>query len=212
MAPSNLLLFLLLVTASPLITGQPFDYPTANFSTPWTNNNSLEHSVTYSDSSVVRAIVLRSPKTLYGPSFAAGFFCPTAPCDTGTFIFAVFIVYTNSGGRITLPNNGLPQVVWSANRFHPVKENATLELSGDGNLILRDADGSLVWSSRTAGRTIAGMAITELGNLVLYDQRNATVWQSFDHPTDAMVPGQSLMEGMRLTANTSLQTAASASL
>jgi len=203
MAPSNLLLFLLLVTASPLITGQPFDYPTANFSTPWTNNNSLEHSVTYSDSSVVRAIVLRSPKTLYGPSFAAGFFCPTAPCDTGTFIFAVFIVYTNSGGRITLPNNGLPQVVWSANRFHPVKENATLELSGDGNLILRDADGSLVWSSRTAGRTIAGMAITELGNLVLYDQRNATVWQSFDHPTDAMVPGQSLMEGMRLTANTS---------
>jgi len=47
------------------------------------------------------------------------------------------------------------------------------------------------------------MAITELGNLVLYDQRNATVWQSFDHPTDAMVPGQSLMESMRLTANTS---------
>ncbi|KAK8448559.1 hypothetical protein SEVIR_7G051000v4 [Setaria viridis] len=204
MAPSNLLLFLLLATATPLITGQPFDYPTANLSTLWTNNNtSLEHSVTYNDGSVVRAIVLRSPKTFYGPSFAAGFFCATAPCDSGTFLFAVFILYTNSGGKITMPTNGLPQVVWSANRLHPVKQNATVELTGDGNLILRDADGSLVWSSGTAGRSIAGMAITELGNLVLSDRKNATVWQSFDHPTDALVPGQSLREGVRLTANTS---------
>lgn len=84
-----------------------------------------------------------------------------------------------------------------------MKENATLELTRDGNLILRDADVALVWSSSTAGRSVAGMAITELGNLVLFDQKNATVWQSFDHPTDALVPGQPLPEGMRLTANTS---------
>ncbi|CAN6275448.1 unnamed protein product [Urochloa humidicola] len=204
MAPSNLLFFLLLATATPLITGQPFDYPTANVSMLWINNNaSLVHGITYTDGSVVRAILLRSPKTLFGPSFAAGFFCPSAPCDTGSFLFAVFIVYTNSGARITMPVAGVPQVVWSANRFHPVKENATLALTGDGNLILRDADGSHVWSSSTAGRSIAHMVITELGNLVLVDQKNATVWQSFEHPTDALVPGQSLLEGMRLTANTS---------
>lgn len=205
MAPSNLLLLLLLATATPLITGQLSDYPTANLSTLWTNNNaSLKHSITYADGSVVRAIVLRSPKAaFYGPSFAAGFFCPSAPCDNGAFLFAVFIVYTNSGAGITSVVNGIPQVVWSANRLHPVKENATLELTGDGNLILRDADGAGVWSSGTAGRSIAGMMITELGNLVLFDQKNATVWQSFEHPTDALVPGQSLLEGMRLTANTS---------
>lgn len=102
-----------------------------------------------------------------------------------------------------MPTSGLPQVVWSANQLRPVKQNATLELTGDGNLILSDADGSLVWSSSTAGRSIAAMAITELGNLVLSDRKNATVWQSFEHPTDALVPGQSLREGMRLTANTS---------
>lgn len=203
MAPSNLLLFLLLATATPLISGQPYDYPTANLSTLWTNNNASEHSVTYNDGSVVRAIVLRSPKTFHGPSFAAGFFCATAPCDAGTFRFAVFILYTNSGGKITMPTSGLPQVVWSANQLRPVKQNATLELTGYGNLILSDADGSLVWSSSTAGRSIAAMAITELGNLVLSDRKNATVWQSFEHPTDALVPGQSLREGMRLTANTS---------
>ncbi|XBI55468.1 hypothetical protein VPH35_037289 [Triticum aestivum] len=47
------------------------------------------------------------------------------------------------------------------------------------------------------------MMITEIGNLVLFDQKNATVWQSFAHPTDALVPGQSLLEGMRLVASTS---------
>jgi len=205
MAPSNLV-FLLLAIATLLITGRTFfDYPTANLSTLWTNNNaSLKHTVTYTDDSVVRAIILRSPKTtFYGPSFAAGFFCPSAPCDNSAFLFAVFIVYTNSGAGITSVVNGIPQVVWSANRVHPVKENATLELTGDGNLILRDADGAGVWSSGTAGRSIAGMMITDLGNLVLFDQKNAIVWQSFEHPTDALVPGQSLLEGMRLTANTS---------
>lgn len=202
MAPSDLFFLLLLATAAPLTTGQGFDYPTANLSTLWTNSNAaLSHSVTYSDGTVLRAIVLRSPKTFYGPSFAAGFFCASSPCNA--FLFAVFIVYTNSGARITNPTNGIPQVVWSANRVRPVKENATLELGVDGNLVLRDADSSLVWSSGSKGRSVAGMAITELGNLVLFDQKNATVWQSFDHPTDALVPGQSMLEGMRLTANTS---------
>ncbi|CAM0904995.1 unnamed protein product [Alopecurus aequalis] len=201
MGPASLLFVLLAVAAPLLSAAQRLDYPTANLSTLWTNNNaSLPHSVSYSDGSAVRAIVLRSPQTFYGPSFAAGFFC-APPCDA--FLFAVFIVYTNSGAKITMPTTGIPQVVWSANRARPVRENATLELSSDGNLVLRDADGSLVWSSNSSGRSVAGMEITEMGNLVLSDPKNATVWQSFEHPTDALVPGQSLLEGARLVANTS---------
>uniref|UniRef100_A0A0D3FU00 non-specific serine/threonine protein kinase n=1 Tax=Oryza barthii TaxID=65489 RepID=A0A0D3FU00_9ORYZ len=190
-----------LAAAAPSVSGQRSDYPMANLSTRWVNNAAvLPHSVTYSDGSAVRAIVLRSPKALYGPSFAAGFFC-TPPCQA--FLFAVFIVYTNSGAGITSVVNGMAQVIWSANRASPVGENATLELTGEGDLVLREANGRLVWSSGTSGRSVAGMEITENGSLVLFDQRNGTVWQSFDHPTDALVPGQSLQQGMRLTANTS---------
>ncbi|CAL5033114.1 unnamed protein product [Urochloa decumbens] len=94
-----------------------------------------------------------------------------------------------------------PQVVWSANPDRSIQENATLEFTSDGNLILHDADGSLVWSSGTRNRSVAGMELTELGNLVLFDRMKAPVWQSFDHPTDVLVPGQSLLEGMRLTAS-----------
>ncbi|KAG8053296.1 hypothetical protein GUJ93_ZPchr0001g29885 [Zizania palustris] len=213
MRPANLFFFditvvvmvvvVVLASIVPSVSGQgqAYDYPMANLSTRWVNNAaSLPHSVSYTDGSEVRAIVLRSPKTFFGPSFAAGFFC-TPPCHE--FLFAVFIVYTNSGAKITLPVNGAAQVTWSANRASPVAENATLELTSDGNLVLREASGKLVWSSNTLARSVAGMEVTEQGNLVLFDHKNATVWQSFDHPTDALVTGQSLLLGKRLTANTS---------
>ncbi|KAF8673223.1 hypothetical protein HU200_048775 [Digitaria exilis] len=41
------------------------------------------------------------------------------------------------------------------------------------------------------------------GNLVLFNQDNSSVWQSFDHPTDTSVMGQSLCTGMNLSVRTS---------
>lgn len=195
MHPANLFLeivvvLLLLATAPPFVSGQPYDYPMANLSTRWVNNAAMLKHNSYSDGSAVRAIVLRSQKQLPGISFAAGFFC-APPCQA--FLFAVFIVYTNSGAGITLWVNGMAQVIWSANRASLVGENATIELTGDGNLVLHEANGRLVWSSNTSVQSVAGMEITEHGNLVLFNQRNETVWQSFDHPTDVLVPGQSLL-------------------
>ncbi|KAL0328293.1 UNVERIFIED_CONTAM: G-type lectin S-receptor-like serine/threonine-protein kinase SD2-5 [Sesamum calycinum] len=85
----------------------------------------------------------------------------------------------------------------------PVRINATLQLTPDGDLVLRDADGTLTWSTNTTGKSVAGLNLTEMGNLVLFDEKNAVVWQSFDHPTDALVPGQVLVAGMNLTAGVS---------
>ncbi|KAM3302002.1 hypothetical protein P3S67_016504 [Capsicum chacoense] len=38
------------------------------------------------------------------------------------------------------------RLVWSANRNHPVKTNATSLLGKDGNLVLADSDGTLVYN------------------------------------------------------------------
>ncbi|XP_078158102.1 epidermis-specific secreted glycoprotein EP1-like [Carex rostrata] len=70
-------------------------------------------------------------------------------------------------------------------------------------LTLRDSDGSLVWSTSRLNQSVAGINITEAGNLVLFDINNSTIWQSFDHPTDCIVMGQTLARGMRLIANSS---------
>ncbi|KAK6785250.1 hypothetical protein RDI58_018705 [Solanum bulbocastanum] len=180
-----------------LITSQPYDYPSANLSTTWVNSISADHSVDFTDGTTVRAILLRGS---FGPKYACGFYC-NGNCDT--YLFAIFIVQTNSASGITLPTTGFPQVVWSANRNKPVRINSTLELTAQGDLVLRDADGTLAWSTNTTGKFIAGLNLTDEGNLVLFDSKNATVWQSFDHPTDSLVPGQRLVSGMKLTASVS---------
>ncbi|KAM3301999.1 hypothetical protein P3S67_016501 [Capsicum chacoense] len=95
------------------------------------------------------------------------------------------------------------QLVWSANRDNPVKANATLQLGQDGNLVLLDSDGTLVWSTNTTGKSVSGLKLTDTGNLVLFDKVNRSIWQSFDHPTDALLPGQSLVSGKKLVASVS---------
>ncbi|KAF2290658.1 hypothetical protein GH714_014900 [Hevea brasiliensis] len=75
---------------------------------------------------------------------------------------------------------------------------AEIQLTSDGDFILKDADGTIAWSTNTAGKSVAGLNLTDMGNLVLFYHNNATVWQSFDHPTDSLVPGQKLMAGQKL--------------
>ncbi|XP_039155000.1 G-type lectin S-receptor-like serine/threonine-protein kinase SD2-5 [Eucalyptus grandis] len=57
-----------------------------------------------------------------------------------------------------------------------------------------------MWSTNTPGKSVVGLNLTEVGNLVLYDRNDAVIWQSFDHPTDTILPGQELRPGMKLTA------------
>ncbi|XP_010531929.1 PREDICTED: epidermis-specific secreted glycoprotein EP1-like [Tarenaya hassleriana] len=82
--------------------------------------------------------------------------------------------------------------VWEANRGNPVRENATLTFGEDGNLVLADADGRVVWQTNTANKGVVGIKVLENGNMVLYDSKGVFVWQSFDSPTDTLLVGQSL--------------------
>ncbi|XP_074293326.1 EP1-like glycoprotein 4 [Silene latifolia] len=85
--------------------------------------------------------------------------------------------------------------VWAANPSDPVKEGAKLSLKDDGNLVLVDVDGRLVWQSNTSNMGVIGvqsLIYGQYGNMVLYDAHNNTVWQSFDHPTDTIFPNQFL--------------------
>ncbi|KAL6595485.1 hypothetical protein ACP70R_047825 [Stipagrostis hirtigluma subsp. patula] len=91
-------------------------------------------------------------------------------------------------------------VIWSANPDNPVSHNAILNFTREGDLILHNGDGTTIWSTATESKSVAGMDLDISGNIVLFDQNNSPVWQSFDHPTDTLVMGQSLSEwnGLRL--------------
>ncbi|GJN13112.1 hypothetical protein PR202_ga31447 [Eleusine coracana subsp. coracana] len=95
------------------------------------------------------------------------------------------------------------QVIWSANPDNLVSNDAILNFTREGDLVLQDSDERTVWSAATKSKSVVGMSLDASGNLVLFNQKNSSVWQSFDHPTDTLVMGQSLCRGMNLSAKPS---------
>ncbi|KAE8652691.1 hypothetical protein Csa_013468 [Cucumis sativus] len=88
-------------------------------------------------------------------------------------------------------------VVWVANRDKPIiNSSATLNINGDGNLVLVNQTGEAFWfsnSSRSVKNAIAQLLDT--GNFVIRDSTSESenyVWQSFDYPFDTLLPGMKL--------------------
>ncbi|XP_008232072.1 PREDICTED: G-type lectin S-receptor-like serine/threonine-protein kinase RLK1 [Prunus mume] len=93
---------------------------------------------------------------------------------------------------------GIPEetVVWTANRDDPpFSNNATLRFTGDG-LALPTAEGQNYLVKPSSTPSYASML--DSGNFVLYNSSREIVWQSFDHPTDTLLPGQRLLSGNEL--------------
>ncbi|KAF6152328.1 hypothetical protein GIB67_005982 [Kingdonia uniflora] len=83
-------------------------------------------------------------------------------------------------------------LVWEVNRKNPVHLNSTLTFGSDGNLVLADPKGNIVWETATGNKDVVGLELFPNGNLVLLDKEGNLVWQSFDYPTDTLLVDQSL--------------------
>ncbi|XP_074559219.1 G-type lectin S-receptor-like serine/threonine-protein kinase At4g27290 [Curcuma longa] len=153
---------------------------------------------------------------LSSPTIEAGnFLIPEQPLyDNGTTLIS-------SGGRFELGffspagsgrryigiwyRNISQTAVWVANRLRPIDgRSGCLSLSGEGTLVIITGNSStIIWSSSTATRLTnpeatlfddGNFAVREAGN----DDPNSFAWQSFDYPTDTLLPGMKL--GWDLTA------------
>ncbi|KAI7732879.1 hypothetical protein M8C21_015357 [Ambrosia artemisiifolia] len=178
-------------------TAQQEYYPTANLSTTW--NNTGPFATNAADLSISPILLTFNATSETG--FACGFYCINEACTS--YLFAVYIVqvFLKSSGHYLIA--GSPQAVWSANRDNPVSEDAILNFTATGNLILQYINGSTVWTTNTTGKHVVGMNLTDTGNLVLFDVNSSVVWQSFDYPTDCLVPGQRLLLGQQLIPSVS---------
>ncbi|KAL3509079.1 hypothetical protein ACH5RR_028480 [Cinchona calisaya] len=194
-------LAILLLHCSSFLSAQiPQNYSsTANISTTWIN-----HPLPILNSTNLNTA---TPILIRGLGFACGFYCNwDGKVSSRDCVFGV-LIYQN---RFSLPDGysllflQFPQLVWSTNRNNLVQPNATLQLTQDGDLVLANSDGTLVWSSNTAGKSVSGMKLTEMGNLVLFGRNNEIIWQSFDHPTDSLLLGQQLAPGQQLTLTASV--------
>ena len=89
-------------------------------------------------------------------------------------------------------------VVWTANGANPVTVESKAELTSDGQLSLKDSTGQEVWNANVNSAAYASMLDT--GNFVLSSAATGTIWQSFDHPTDTILPGQVVNRGTSIFA------------
>ncbi|KAB5565148.1 hypothetical protein DKX38_005202 [Salix brachista] len=99
--------------------------------------------------------------------------------------------------------NNIPErtIVWSANRNNLAQRGSTVQLTADGQLVLNNQSGTRIWTRpELGGSGAAYAAMLDTGNFVLAGQAGANLWQSFDEPTDTLLPTQNLNLGGELIA------------
>ncbi|KAK1371563.1 Receptor-like serine/threonine-protein kinase [Heracleum sosnowskyi] len=125
---------------------------------------------------------------------------------SGLFAFG-FYPQGNNSYRVGIFLAGLPlnkTVVWTANRDDPpISNNVTLRLTPDGRLILQQQSQVAIKDVLTPNHSISSASMLDTGNFVLYDSNQKMIWQSFDHPTDAILPGQILSQDQVLLSSMS---------
>ncbi|XP_048227552.1 putative receptor protein kinase ZmPK1 [Ricinus communis] len=128
-------------------------------------------------------------------TFAAGFY----PVGDNAFSFAIWFNDPSCFNSCT--------VVWMANRDVPVNgRSSKLSLHRNGNLILTDAcQPDIIWSTKTFPLSPSFLQLHDSGNLRLITTRGGTIlWQSFDSPTDTLLPHQPLTRDSLLVSSRSL--------
>ncbi|KAK9116157.1 hypothetical protein Sjap_015104 [Stephania japonica] len=133
-------------------------------------------------------------KYLKGETFELGFFTPE---QSNNIYLGVWFK------KLSIQNR---TIVWVANRQHPLNnlfsKSCFLTISKDGNLAISDGQGTSF--SLTSVVSPVGMntsaTLEDSGNLILRDRSsNAVLWQSFDYPTDTLLPEMKL--GFNKTSN-----------
>ncbi|TXG69069.1 hypothetical protein EZV62_004004 [Acer yangbiense] len=141
--------------------------------------------------------------------FKLGFFTPSkSPKSSERYIGVWYYKLKDRTSQYPeeypLPRYHTPQfqstkVVWIANRNTPIlHKSATLRIdSSDGNLkIFPNGENPIAITSVVAARNTS-VTLEQSGNLVLHELHSngsikGMLWQSFDYPTDTLLPGMKL--------------------
>ncbi|XP_042479199.1 G-type lectin S-receptor-like serine/threonine-protein kinase LECRK1 [Macadamia integrifolia] len=119
---------------------------------------------------------------------------------SGRFSFG-FYPQGNGGFGVGIWYAQIPQhtLVWTPDRDDPpFSANATLRLTSGGRLILQrtqhDPEEDFVYDGgQTKESNISWASIVDEGNFVLFDSGSNVLWQSFDFPTNTILPDQRLL-------------------
>ncbi|GKV42668.1 hypothetical protein SLEP1_g50046 [Rubroshorea leprosula] len=106
-----------------------------------------------------------------------------APDQQDRFLLAIWFA--------NIPNK---TIVWSANGDNPVEMGSRVELSSNGLVLAAPSGKELWWSNSTQDGTggVSHAAMLDTGNFVITSRNSNNIWESFQNPTDTILPGQEL--------------------
>ncbi|KAD3068323.1 hypothetical protein R6Q59_017704 [Mikania micrantha] len=123
----------------------------------------------------------------------------------GDFAIGFFNHLNEYGIGIRISSGLIPfekqPIVWVVGGDLRVGEKSYFELTKTGELVLFDSTrGVTVWASKTTNSSVDYAVLQDDGNLVILNKNKDTVWQSFDTPSDTLLPGQNLSSNQLLRA------------
>uniref|UniRef100_A0A0D3GD84 Receptor-like serine/threonine-protein kinase n=3 Tax=Oryza TaxID=4527 RepID=A0A0D3GD84_9ORYZ len=118
--------------------------------------------------------------------FACGFY----KVATNAFTFSIW--FSRSSEKT---------VAWTASRDAPVNgKGSKLTFRKDGGLALADYNGTVVWSTNTTATGASRAELQNSGNLIVMDSDDQCLWESFDSPTDTLLPLQPMTRDTKLVS------------
>ncbi|XP_050286196.1 G-type lectin S-receptor-like serine/threonine-protein kinase CES101 [Quercus robur] len=132
-----------------------------------------------------------------GGTFRLEFFSPGSSRNR-----YVGISFNIADGVLLVANK---KVVWVANRDNPIADKSGILMIDElGRLTISHSGGSLIVSNSVQAANNASAMLLESGNFILREQNSdgstrQVLWQSFDYPTDTLLPGMKLGISMKTT-------------
>ncbi|CAM0910122.1 unnamed protein product [Alopecurus aequalis] len=130
-----------------------------------------------------------SSDILHSPNGA--FTCGFNNISHNAFVFSIW--FTNTAEKT---------VVWSANHLHPVYSwGSKVMLETDGRMAVKDYNGQPVWENNVnSSSNVEQAQLLDTGNLIVKGQGDIILWQSFDSPTDTLLPNQNITAVTKLVS------------
>ncbi|KAJ0976594.1 hypothetical protein J5N97_012068 [Dioscorea zingiberensis] len=101
------------------------------------------------------------------------------------------------------PNN-TTTLIWNYNRDDaPVSNSATLKLTADGLMLLSASEGEQRYLFSDSSSSTHCASMLDSGNFVIFNSNNSVLWQTFDHPTDTIMGGQTLQTDKKIVSSVS---------
>ena len=128
----------------------------------------------------------------------------------GSFELGFFSPGSSSNNRyvgIWYKSIPVQTLVWVANRCNPINgSSGMLTINNKGSLVILDQNKNLVWAMNVSKQaTKPKVELLDSGNLVIREEEDTNsenyLWQSFDYPSDTLLPEMKLVSDLRTGLN-----------